>query len=347
MADDPARRFSRARRANTGIRDRRARHWRWFALVGSLQLTAVCAQPVSHGAISLLVPYPPGGVSDVLARAFAPALSRTTGQPVVVDNLSGASGSIAASRFLAGRPDATQLLVGSPAETILAPLTIKAVRYRAVDFTLLGIVYQAPLALYARPGLEARTVDELAALAERPGDRPLSYGSTGQGSLYHVVTENLRKTMGIEALHVPYRGGAPLLQDLMAGTVDFTMLPQDRVLEGLVDGGKLRLLGVATRNRSVRYPSVQTFDESARAARLGHPAVWVGLFVPRAMPAETTRQLHRAVSEALAQAQTRQALEAGAGGGAATMKLDDAQAFFRQETERLEAMARNANVQPD
>lgn len=333
--------------ASLGFSDLGIRRWRWFAMATWLPVAVVCAQPAPQGVISLLVPYPPGGVSDVLARAFATALSRTTGRPVLVNNLSGASGSIAASRFLAGRLDGTQLLVGSPAETILAPLTIKAVKYRAADFTLLGLAYQAPLSLYARPGLEARSADELAALADRRADKPLSYGSTGQGSLYHIVTENLRKTMGIEALHVPYRGGTPLLQDLMAGVVDFTVLPQDKVLEGLVDSGKLQLLGVTTPRRNPRYPTVRPLDESARAARLGHPVVWVGLFVPTAMPPETIQQLHRAVSETLEQAQTRQALQAAGGGGAATMQLDDAQAFYRQETESLQTMARSANVQPD
>lgn len=297
--------------------------------------------------MSLLVPFPPGGVSDVLARALAPGLARGSGRPGVVENLSGASGSMAAGRFLAARADGSQILVGSPTETILAPLTLRSVRYRATDFVPLAVVYQAPLAVYARPGLEARSVDDLVALASRPGGRPLSYGSPGPGSLYHVVTENLRRTMSLDAIHVPYRGGGPLLQDLMAGTVDFTMLPLDNVLGGLVDSGKLKVLGVATPRRSARYPEVPTLDESARATRLGHPVVWVGLFVPKGTSASATQELHRTVDAALQDAPTRQALEAAGGGPYARMGLADAQAFYQQQIDALQAMVRRADVQPE
>lgn len=306
------------------------------------------AQPAPGGAVTLLVPYPPGGVSDVLARGLAPGLTQAMNRPVVVENLSGASGSIAAARLLGngtGSLDGSQLLVGSPTETVLAPLTIKALKYRPTDFKLLAVVYTAPLALYARPDLDARTVDDLAALARRSTGRPLAYGSPGTGSIYHIVTEKLRTTLGIEAVHVPYRGGGPMLQDLMAGIIDFTMLPQDNVLGAMVDGGKLRMLGVTSDIRSARRPDVPTLDESAKAKGVGHPSVWVGLFVPQAMPEPLTAQLQQTISQVLDQGQTREALEATGGTVPAPMNLTQARAFYAQEIRTLQDMAKAADVQ--
>lgn len=326
---------------------RGARRWLLALACASLPVATACAQAPMPGATGLLVPFPPGGVSDVLARALAPALSRSSGRPVVVENLSGASGSMAAGRFLAAPPDGSQILVGSPTETILAPLTLRAVRYRPNDFVLLAVVYQAPLAVYARPGLDARSVDDLPRLAARPGGRPLSYGSPGTGSLYHVATENFRRAMALDAVHVPYRGGGPLLQDLMAGIVDFTMLPQDNVLGALVASGKLKVLGVATPRRSSRYPEVATLDESPRAGRLGHPTVWVGLFAPRTMPAPTLQQVQRIVAAALADVPTQQALEAAGGGAYASTDPAGAQAFYQREIDALQTLVRNADVQPE
>ncbi|WP_179106872.1 tripartite tricarboxylate transporter substrate binding protein [Variovorax sp. KK3] len=308
--------------------------------------SAAMAQALPQGPLTLVVPYPPGGVSDVLARGFAPAFGHLVDRPIIVENLSGASGSIAATRFLGAVPNGSQILVGSPTETVLAPLTIKSLKYRAADFRLLGVLYSAPVALYVRPDLDARTVDDLADPARRAG-KPLNYGSPGSGSLYHIVTEKLRSTMAIEAVHVPYRGGAPMLQDLMAGTIDFTMLPQDNVLGALVDTGKLRMLGVAADHRSARRPDVPTFDESARAKGIGRPSVWVGLFVPRTMPPQLVAQLHQTIVQALGQPQTRLALEATGGAVPAAMGLPEAEAFYAREMRILQDLAKAADVQPN
>lgn len=319
-----------------------------MALMAALAWTgAAMAQATAGGTITLVVPYPPGGVSDVLARGVAPALADAVGRPVVVENITGASGSIGAARMLQGPPDGSRILVGSATETVLAPLTIKSLRYQATDFRLLALIYSAPMALYARPDLDARSVDELAALATRRAARPLSYGSPGTGSLYHLEMEKLRTTLGIEALHVPYRGGAPMLQDLMAGVIDFTLLPQDNVLGAMVDGGKLRMLGVTADHRSARRADVPTLDESLRARGFGHPTVWVGLFVPQAMPDASTAQLHRTLVQVLAQSQTRLALEATGGTVPAAMNLVQVQAFYAQEVRSLQDMARSADVQPN
>lgn len=313
----------------------------------TLLWTATAAQGLAASPVTLLVPYPAGGVSDVLARGIAPALSHAISRPAIVENVSGASGSIGAARLLGGPADGSRILVGSATETILAPLTIRSLKYRASDFKLLAVVYTAPIALYARPDLDARSVDDLVKLSARNPGKPLSYGSPGTGSLYHIVTERLRTTLRIEAVHVPYRGGAPMLQDLMAGIIDFTLLPQDNVLGAMVDSGKLRMLGVAADHRAERRADVPTFDESTRARGFGHPSVWVGLFVPQAVPEQDTEQLQQTLSQVLAQPQTRQALEATGGTVPAPMNLSQASAFYAQEIRVLQDMAKSADVQPN
>lgn len=165
-------------------------------------------QATAGGTITVVVPYPPGGVSDMLARGVAPAFADAVGRPVVLENITGASGSIGAARMLQG----TALRVAHPGgfgdrdgarAADHAVAEVPGHRFQAARTGL-----QRPIAVYARPDLDARTVDELAALAARRGTRPLNYGSPGTGSLHHLA---------IKALHVAYRGGSPLLQDLMAG----------------------------------------------------------------------------------------------------------------------------------
>lgn len=324
---------------------------RWLSrlcLAGVLALAfGAAAQELPKGTITLLVPYPAGGVSDVLARALAPALSQAIQRPVIVENLSGASGSIGAARFLGRAQDGAQLLVGSPTETILAPLTIRSLRYRAEDFRLLGLMYSAELAVYARHDLPADSIDALAALAERPGAAAPTYGSPGPGSIYHVLTESLRQSLGVQATHVPYRGGAPMLQDLMAGTIDFTLLPVDNVLSNLVASRRIKVLGVTSAQRSARFPDAATLDESRRARAFGHPSVWVGLFVGRGLPDTLGAQMHRAFGEALAHAETRQALEAAGATVPAVMSRDEADLFYSRQSALLQQLARTAKVQAD
>ncbi|MGJ7506083.1 tripartite tricarboxylate transporter substrate binding protein [Variovorax sp. GT1P44] len=319
-----------------------------LGIAGALLAGAAAqGQELTRGPVSIVVPYPAGGASDVLARAFAPAFAKAIDRTVVVENLSGASGSIGAAKVLAGASDGSLILMGTATETILTPVTIKGLTYKPADFRLLGVVYTAPIALYARRDLAASSVDELVAMANRGGIVRLNYGSTGPGSLYHIVTENLRTATGLDATHVPYRGGAPLLQDLMAGTIDLTMLPVDNVLGALVDSGKIKVLGVTTAQRAARYPGTPTFDESASARGFGHPSVWVGVFVARSTPEPLTVRLHLAVTEALANEDTRKSLASTGGTVPATLSLGEASAFFAAETAALQTMARVAKVQAE
>lgn len=303
------------------------------------------AQARAH-LLTVLVAQPAGGVTDAFARAVAPALGRGLGRTAVVENVTGASGSIAANRLLTAAPDGSTLFIGSPSETVLAPLTLRAVRYKPRDFRLLGLVNDSPLALYARTDLPANNLDELVDLARQGGGRPMSYGSTGQGSLFHLVTEMLLSSAGIHATHVPYRGGMPMLADLRSGAIDFTVLPVDALLGSLVADGRMKVLGVLSAQRLDRFPAAATFDESRLAPGMGHPSIWVGVLVPAAMDEGLSARLHRIVVEALGSADVGQAVQAVGGLVPPRMSLPDAARFYAADTLKLQALAKAARVEP-
>jgi tripartite-type tricarboxylate transporter receptor subunit TctC len=304
------------------------------------------------GVLTVLVPQPAGGVTDAFARAVAPALARRLGRVAMVENVVGASGSRAAQRLLASAPDGATLLVGSASETVLAPLTLRAVRYRAGDFRLLGLINDSPLALYARGDLPANDLDQLVALARqraggaRGAEKSLSYGSTGQGSLFHLVTETLLSATGIGALHVPYRGGLPLLTDLQSGAIDFALLPVDALLAGMVAGGRMKVLGVTSARRLDRFPAAATLDESQAAPAFGRPHIWVGLMASAAIDATTAARLHQAVAAALSDDDARKAIAAAGGEVPPALSPAAAARRYAADSAALQALAKAARVEP-
>jgi len=196
--------------------------------MGTLLLAgSVFAQTYPTKPVSLLVPYPAGGLSDVIARTVNNTLSKNLGQPVIVDNLGGASGSIAAQKVLNAPSDGQIIFQGSPNELILAPLAISAVKFKSEDFRLVQMISTAQIAFLARKDLPVRNVDEFLDYArkEAQAGRPITYASVGPGSFYHLLGEHLSKITNIPMTHVPYKGGAPANQDLLGGQVDIFLAP--------------------------------------------------------------------------------------------------------------------------
>ena len=321
----------------------------------TLALAATCAAsawaqtPAPAGAaMTFVIPYPPGGVSDIMARTLAPAMGKILGRTLIAENMPGASGSIAAKKVLDAPANGSLLFMGSPTETVLAPATLKAVKYQPADFRLLAVVYQAPLALYVRGDMPAKTVDELLTNARKPDAKPLSYGSTGPGSLFHLAGEGLREAAQLDAAHIPYRGGAPLMQDLMGGSVDMTLLPADGNIAQRVEGGRMRAIAVAAPARVAAFPNVPTFAESKLLPQFTAQGVWAGVMVPATTPEPVVVQLHKALGEALALPDVRQALEAAGGTSLPPLQtLAQAKVFYQAEVSKLTAAARLAKLEPN
>ena len=298
-------------------------------------------------AISIVVPYPAGGSADVFARIIAPTLGTMMGRTVIVENISGATGSIGAMKVLSGPPDGNLMFLGSPTDAVLAPLAMNSVKYEASDFQLVGLLTTAPLALYARGDLPANTVDELVTQARQSPGKPLSYGSTGHGSLYHIVASNMITAAGLTATHIPYRGGMPMLQDLMGGTVDFAVLPVDGTLAKLVETGRIKVLAVMADQRATRFAYVPTLAESQVLKRFATHSVWAGLLVPRNTPLALAQSLHKAVHETMQSPAVRSAMEAAGGALPTAMTLNEAASFYAAESASLRTLARAAGIQPN
>ena len=200
--------------------------------------------------VTLMVPYPAGGPSDAMARIFNMALAKELGQQVMVDNLGGVSGALAAQKVLAAPADGQTIFQGGPNELILAPLANAAVKLKSEDFRLVHPVSDSVIVFVARKDLPANSVDELIALARTSADKPLSYGSVGIGSLYHLILESVQASTGTKLAHVPYKGNAPLLQDIGGGQVDFAVLVYSAAMGAMAEQGRLKVIGQLGGQRS-------------------------------------------------------------------------------------------------
>jgi tripartite-type tricarboxylate transporter receptor subunit TctC len=306
---------------------------------------AALAQTWPAKPVNLMVPYPAGGPSDAVARIFFNPLGKELGQQVLVENLGGVSGALAAQKVLAAPADGYYLFQGSPNEVILSPLANAAVKLKTEDFRLVQPVADAVMVFVTRKDLPASNVDELIALARKSANKPLSYGSVGIGSLYHLILENVQATTNIKLDHVPYKGNAPLLQDIAGGQVDFAVLVYSAAMGALADQGRLKVIGQLGAQRSELLKNVPTASESQALKNFSYK-IWTGYMVPKSTPEDVVQRLHAAIGKTLQDPAVRAQLAAQTQVAAATMTLAESARFFDTETARYRAIAKQINLQP-
>ncbi|CAB5657612.1 Argininosuccinate lyase [Delftia tsuruhatensis] len=257
--------------------------------------------------VKLVVGYPAGGSVDLAARVTGDALAAHLKATVVVDNVGGAAGAIAAQRVVSAPADGHTLLVGASNELVATRLVNPAQRYDGRrDFTPLGLIATSPLVLVARPGLGVRSLAELLELARRQPDK-LSYGSSGVGSTLHFAGELLKQRAGVSIAHVPYKGVAPLTSDLAGGTLDLAMLSPTAALPFL-QGGRIVPLAVTSARRLAALTQVPAVAELGALG--GYELVgWFALMAPRGLPAATAQRITAALQQALAEPAVRKRLE--------------------------------------
>jgi tripartite-type tricarboxylate transporter receptor subunit TctC len=294
--------------------------------------------------VTLMVPYPAGGPSDAIARIVNTPLGKALSQQVLVDNLGGVSGALAAQKVLAAPADGRMLFQGSPNEVILSPLANAAVKLKAEDFTLVHPIGNAVLVLIARKDLPVNSADELIELARKSKDKPLTYGSVGIGSLYHLVVEDAAKQTGAVLQHVPYKGNAPVLQDLGGGMVDFAVLVYSAAMGALAEQGKLKVIGQLGSQRSELLPNVPTVAEGKLLRNFSY-TIWSGLMVRKDTPTSVVEKLHKAMTTVLQDAQVRSQLAAQSQTAAPAMSLAESARFFEAETARYRRIARDIKLQ--
>ncbi|MCU4119644.1 tripartite tricarboxylate transporter substrate binding protein [Variovorax sp. N23] len=279
---------------------------RRVALGGALALAAVAllpslaiAQSYPAKPIRIVVPFPPGGSTDLLARRIGEKLAAAWGQPVVVENRAGAGGTLGADYVVKSAPDGYTLLMGVTGSNAIAGALYPKLPYDVVkDFAPVSLVVSSPLVLVRNPGFAPKTVQALVAAAKaKPGS--ISYGSPGNGTSMHLTGEMFKLSAKVSMLHIPYRGSAGALSDLMGGQID-TMFGDFLVVWPQLEAGKLLPIAVTSKTRHKMLPNVPTIAES------GYPGFealsWQGLFAPAATPPAIVEQLNREVNKALASA---------------------------------------------
>jgi tripartite-type tricarboxylate transporter receptor subunit TctC len=306
---------------------------------------AALAQSWPAKPVNLMVPYPAGGPSDAVARIFFNPLGKELGQQVLVENLGGVSGALAAQKVLTAPADGYYLFQGSPNEVILSPLANAAVKLKTEDFRLVQPVADAVMVFVTRKDLPANNVDELIALARKSANKPLSYGSVGIGSLYHLILENVQATTGIKLDHVPYKGNAPLLQDIAGGQVDFAVLVYSAAMGALADQGRLKVIGQLGAQRSELLKNVPTASEGQALKNFSYK-IWTGYMVPKSTPEDVVQRLHAAIGKTLQDPAVRAQLAAQTQVAAAPMTLAESAKFFDAETARYRAIAKQIHLQP-
>jgi tripartite-type tricarboxylate transporter receptor subunit TctC len=312
-------------------------------LLAATLLTASAAQ--AQTTATMVVPYPAGGPSDFTARTVLPDLQKALGQTFVVDNVGGASGALGIQKTLAAPADGNTLVLASPMELVLAPLALQSVKHKPEDLRPVAVMVAATLVMAVRKDLPANTIDELLVLQRRPGATPLTYGSAGIGSLYHLVGEVFGRQTGLPVTHVPYKGTAPIVTDLLGGQIDFAFLPMAGPLPQMIKDGRLKALGVTARQAHPLFPQVPPLAAHRSLDKFEFD-LWAGLFVSRNVPDAAVDRLNAAALQALQNPEVRKAFEATGNVVSAPMSGSAMNAFYNAEIARYTAIAKAANVQP-
>jgi tripartite-type tricarboxylate transporter receptor subunit TctC len=298
--------------------------------------------PYPSRPITMLIGYPPGGSTDLTGRTVADELARLLKTTVVVENLGGAGGALAAQKLIAAPADGYTLMVGANNELIINQHINRQIKYDGLkDFTPIGLVASQPLVLVASPKAGVKTTAEFVEKVRRePGQ--FSYGSSGVGTSLHLAGELVKERAGLDLVHVPYRGVAPLTTDLLGNTIEYGVYVLSSGLPH-IRAGKVTALGTTEAKRSALTPEIPALSE--------HPAMkdidvstWFMLVGPPGLPQPVVQTLQTALSEALKAPALRQKLEAS--GSTVVNAQPELRAFMAAESAKFKRMAEVAKIEP-
>jgi len=310
-----------------------------LAICGAAQ-TALAAYPDKP--ITLIVPWAPGGTTDILARAIGQQLSLSMGQPVLVENRAGASGNIGAAIVAKAKPDGYTLLIDTMTTLAVNPTLMSSIPFKgADDFTPIAIVANVINTMVVNSSVPAKNVREFIAYAKaNPGK--LAYASAGNGSTNHLAAEMFKSAAGIEMLHVPYKGGAPAVADTASNQTQVLFSAGTQTLPH-VKTGRLNLLAVTEPQRSALLPDVPTVAESLPGYNM---SVWYAAYGPAGMPRELVERINAEIQKALSVPEVRARMDAM---GVDVVKGTPEQlaTTLRQDAERYAKIIKELNIKQD
>jgi tripartite-type tricarboxylate transporter receptor subunit TctC len=314
------------------------------AIAGALLPFAARAQAPEWPSrpVRFIVPYPPGGPTDIMGRIIAQAVQGPLGQPFVVENRAGANGLIGSEQAARAAPDGSTFLVNASAHVIVPHLTPNMPIDVLADFAPVTNIAAVPLWLVVNPALPVQSVAEFIAYARANPGR-IAYASSSQGGAPHLAGELFKLMTGTDLVHVPYRGSGPAGQDLIAGTVQ-AMFDSVPASAGAVRDGRLRALGVTTRNRIAPFPDFPTIAE---AGVPGYEiSTWYGIWAPARTPPAIIARLQQAVASAARNPETRARFDA-LGAEPVADSPEDYARFVRAEYDRWGKLVRDARIKLD
>lgn len=315
-----------------------------FRLMAALLLAiATCssalAQKFPSQPVKIIVPFPPGGTTDILARELSQELTQKWGVSVVVDNRAGASGAIGSEQLVRSAPDGYTLMV-TATHHVINPSLFKSLKYDTRrDFTPIALVAAVPNVLVVHPSLGVNSVQELIQrIKEQPGK--INFGSAGLGGANHLAGELFKHTAKLDIVHVPYKGAAPALNDLLGGQIPMMFDSLPGVIQH-IKSGRLKALAVTTRQRAKAAPEIPTMQEAG--VKDFEATAWFGMYAPAKMPPELTRKLSADVLEALNSPRLQSLLQKQ-GAEPGTMSQPEFAKFVDAELTRWNAVVTAANV---
>jgi len=317
---------------------------KWTVVVLLMMAGQAVGQSYPSKPVRLVVGFAPGGAADFVARAFQEPLGRALGQPVVIDNRPGAGSSIAAEHVAKSTADGYTFLIASPSSILVNPLLSPKAGFQPLkDLIPVSKVSSSPLILAVNPGIGATNVQGLIKyLKENPGK--VNFATSGNGSAPHLSAVLFMRLAGVEMVHVPYKGGAPSVQSVLAGDTQLAFATPPSVLP-LVQAGRLRALAVTSRNASPLVPGVPGMAEA------GLPdyeiSFWYGFFFPAGTPADAVKKLFAATEQALRLPEIAKTLAREGTETSASTSPEDFGAFLLQDAKLWERLVRESGAKAD
>jgi len=314
-----------------------------IALVGGLIASGAIAQTFAAKNISLIVPYPAGGSGDYFARLIQPEYQKRIGQTMIVENVGGASGAVGVQKVLSAPADGHYELLGTPMDLVLAPMALAAVKHKPEDMRLASVIASSSLVLLMNKDIPANNIDEFIAWAKKQPS--VSYGSSGIGSLFHVVGEKFAQNTGLKMVHVPYKGGSQFFTDIVGGQIDIAFWTLAGPTLGLLKEGKVKALGITSREPHPMFPELPPMSQHKLLPDFTYD-LWLGVLVPKATPDAAVSTIHTAMNEVIQLPAVRKGTQETGAQTPRVMTQAELDKFYTSEIERYRSVFRSINLEP-